>query len=251
MCGSITVSREEFTHLLERHNLPGITNRTIDRALAAAQLKEDNGDTVSLVLMIGQANRIPGFLEIVRTRFSPGRVLCEKPEHVVARGAARLGPGCVSRPRITRDYALRYYDPKACGHQYRYIVRAGTEYPTERETARVLISAAYDGQTRLGIALYSLSGNGHEPVQQGIELVADPQGATRRHERPAASQGMDAVRINRLSPTFLVATPPGNCGQVRFELAFSIDRTGQLRLSARDVMTGRHILENHSCAQLT
>ena len=53
-----------------------------------------------------------------------------------------------------------YWDSKSREHRFRFLVRSGALYPSAGQVARITISAAYDGQTRLGIPLFEINNFG-------------------------------------------------------------------------------------------
>jgi hypothetical protein len=71
----------------------------------------------------------------------------------IARGAAGYAAPAPAQDRIACSYALRYWDSATQEHHYRFLVHSGTRYPSAGQVARVVISAAYAGQTHLGIPL--------------------------------------------------------------------------------------------------
>ncbi len=213
-----------------------ILNRVIDRALSAAQLRGFDPGTITGVLMTGEISVIPEVQEIVRARFACP-VLCNHPLDAAARGAALIHPPEVTCIRY--DYALRYWDPAAREHRYRFLVRSGTRYPSSGQVARITISASYDGQTHLGIPLYRIGDGGRISEQHSFELVGTPEGGMHlAGPSPDADASRQPVWVNRKEPVYLVASPPARKSEPRFELRFTIDRSGYLCLSVKDVTTG-------------
>jgi len=247
----VSFSRHDLENTLRDHNIFSELDRCVGQTLAFAESRGCSSNRIQDVLMTGDSSLIPPIQSVMLNKIGKARVLCSIPETAVALGASLYPERTAESQILMRDYALRYWDAGALQHEYRYIARCGTAYPTRQETARILIGAAYDGQTRLGLAVYAL-GNG-EPGQglRAIELVADHNGRTCCIEQTGHAEAVDAAWINESAPTILVATPPGTKGDVRFELTFRIDSLGILRLDARDVLTGKMILENHACAALT
>lgn len=245
------LSRADLDAILRKQDLFGILDSTITRACDLAQVKGYDLPRIRNILMTGSGSTIPSVQAAVESRFGTGKVRNDSPCSVIAAGASRHHPGASDKRSLRRDYALRYWNADTSGHEYRYIARRGTRYPTLQDTARILISAAYDGQVYLGIALYTFGDVPDDAKSQAIELVTDSGGKTRCIELSIEHQATRATCINERTPTILAATPPGKKGEVRFELAFRIDSQGFLLLNARDVMTGGMILTNHSCAKLT
>jgi hypothetical protein len=189
--------------------------------------------------------------EAVRLRFSGALVYADHPLDAVARGAAEYAAPAPAQDRITRSYALRYWDPAAQEHHYRFLVQSGTRYPSAGQVARIVISAAYDGQTHLGIPLFEIGGTAGGASPQ-IELVSDTGGGVRLAgpARDANEKGQ-VVHANERSPTLLVATPPARKGEPRFECTFTLDTERNLCLSARDLVTGALVKLNAPVQRLT
>jgi molecular chaperone DnaK (HSP70) len=249
---SVRISCDDIGRIIEEHGFFTILERCLNRADAAARGGGYEEAFRVAVLMIGRGSSLAPVQDMVRQRLSPVPVRCDRPFEAVARGAALFVPRC-SAPenRIRNDYALRYWDPEAREHRYRFLVRNGARYPSAGQVARITISAAYDGQTRLGIPLYEIRGTaaGKEP---SIELVSDPAGGV-RCAGPAGSAGTGSrpLPVNGRTPVLLVADPPAVKGEPRFELTFLLDRDKQLCLSARDLVTGTLIKRDAPVHRLT
>jgi molecular chaperone DnaK (HSP70) len=245
----IAITRNDLENLLAERGYYDTIHRTIDKALSGARFRGCDAGRISHVLMVGGGSQIPSVQDCIGDRFGPERVLCDHPGEVIARGAARCQNDDRSR-MVPRDYALRYWDPASRQHEYRYIVRKGTPYPTGREVSRILVTASYDGQTCLGLALYALGSDEVSDTLRDLELVSDPNGSLRRLEHTEHDPSPVAEWINERSPTLLTATPPALKGEVRFELTFRVDGAGHLRVTARDVQSGTFVFEDHSMANL-
>jgi molecular chaperone DnaK (HSP70) len=210
----------------------------IERACAAARVHGYQKDQIAAVLMTGTWSAIPCVQDAVRQRFGIKRVHCDHPVDAVARGAATYTPGAMVTDRINNDYAIRYWDPVAQEHRYRFLVQAGARYPSAGQVARFVISAAYDGQTQLGIPLFEITRE-RKDSHPGIELVSDANGGMR-----LAGPAPDALIksrhswVNEREPTFLYASPPAKKGEPRFELTFTVDEMRNLCVTARDMITG-------------
>jgi hypothetical protein len=57
--------------------------------------------------------------------------------------------------------------------------------------------------------------------------------------------------MNEGQPTFLVADPPAQRGEPRFEVEFSVDSNKRLLLTARDLQTGRLLYQAYPVVKLT
>lgn len=187
---------------------------------------------------------MPAVRAAVRSGFPEAAVFADHPVDAAARGAAVFAAPAPAQDRITRSYALRYWDPAVQEHHYRILVHSGTRYPSAGQVARVVISAAYDGQDLLGIPLYEI-GSSAGDASCLLELVSETGGGVRLAGPSQDKEGNGrVVHANERSPTLLVASPPARRGEPRFECTFVIDPERNLCLSARDLVTGALVKVN-------
>jgi molecular chaperone DnaK (HSP70) len=231
------LTRSDIARIFREHGLFKLLDRTISRAVSAARMYGYDSESITAVLMIGELSLFPPLYESVCVQFPSGDVRHDHALDAGARGAASTDTPKTSR--IREDFALRYWDPVSAEHRYRLLVRRGTAFPSAGQVARILISAAYDGQTQLGIPLYRISGDEENTPMKGLELVGTIDGGFRL-AGPVNDCGNSCrpVMVNKAEPTYLSASPPAQKGVPRFELTFTVDENGCLCLSARDLMTG-------------
>jgi molecular chaperone DnaK (HSP70) len=85
-----------------------------------------------------------------------------------------------------------------------------------------------------------------------VELVFDPSGAARITRLTADDQEKRTMFwMNEHNQTFLVADPPAQRGEARFEVEFFIDENKRLTLTARDLKTGRLTHKDYPVIKLT
>ena len=229
----------DLDRILNEQGILTVLNRTLERALAAARMRGCEEDQITAVLMIGECSALPLVTKAVRERFFNHQVFYDHTVDAVARGAALYTPLVSQTNRIRKDYALRYWDSTSNEHRYRFLVRNGARYPSAGQVARIVISASYDSQSRMGIPIYEISSGGGEADQCNIELISDSGGGMRiAGPAPDAETGVKGVWVNEHSPAVLVASPPAQKGEPRFELTFTIDIRRNLCVTARDVITG-------------
>jgi hypothetical protein len=235
---SAGIARADLDRIVAEHEFPATLDRMISRAWASARSHGYADETPAAVLMTGRGSSIPAVQDLVKVHFPGVPIRCDHPFDAVARGAVLFTSPADRPDRIRNDYALRYGDPSAREHRYRFLVRSGARYPSAGQVARITISAAYDGQTRLGIPLYEFSVS-PDPGTPALELVLDPAGGVRL-AGPAeeAGPGSMPVPVNGRTPTLLAADPPALKGEPRFELTFTLDRERYLCVTARDLATG-------------
>jgi molecular chaperone DnaK (HSP70) len=207
---------------------------------------------VAAVVMIGEGCAMPALQEVAKHRFPTVSIYCDRPLEAVAHGAALYRSPSRIPDRIRNDYTLRYWDPESREHRYRFLVRSGTRYPSAGQVARIIISAAYDGQAYLGIPLCESGGSPDDP-SAGIELVADIGGRMRLAGPPPAPGGSspEPVPVNGEDLTLLEAVPPAKRGEPRFECTFTLDADRNLCVTARDLMTGTMVKTDAPVYRLT
>lgn len=227
---------KDLERLLADHAIAAAVADCVSRALG-------KGAPVRIVLLVGEGCLLPPIQEAVHAALPSCRILAFRALDAVSRGAA-LAPGPGPAPdRIARSYALRYWDAAMQEHHYRYLVHSGTRYPSAGQVARVVISAAYDGQALLGIPLYAMGKK--DGAGPDLELVAE-QGRGVRLAGPVQDAPCtgSAGQVNEHAPTLLVANPPARKGEPRFECTFTIDAEKNLCVSARDLATGSLVKVN-------
>jgi len=248
---AIRITADDIVRVFSDHGLPAILDDVIRRARGMAMARGYT-DTVPLaVLMTGRGSLLPAIQALVRERFSGIPVLSDHPLDAIVRGACLFRSHVSGSDRIRNDYVLRYWDPTSREHRYRFLVHSGARYPSAGQVARITISAAYDGQARLGLSLYEIGGNGGG-ITPSLELVQDHTGGVRiaAPEKDADEESRPRL-VNGIMPTLLSADPPGVKGEPRFELTFTIDRERQLCLTARDLITGKLVRRDAPVYRLT
>lgn len=240
----------DLERIMIDHNIPSTIQDCIDRALSTMRMRGAARERIQHVLLLGEGGCIPAVQDAVRARFRESEVNTEHPLDAVARGAAGQRAPVRAQDRITCSYALRYWDAASKEHHYRYIVHSGSRYPSAGQVARIVISAAYDGQMCLGIPLYEIGGGGE--VVHGIELISENgRGVRLAGPDQDADAQQQVVHANEHSPTLLMATPPARKGEPRFECTFTIDAERNLCLSARDLVTGTLVKVNAQIYRMT
>jgi len=249
---SAELTRNDFEGLLRQQQLFSTINQTIRRALNFARERGYSEDDIKAVLMVGGSSLIPSVQNTVKDFFGQERVMLNRPLDAVARGAAAFIAGVDFYDYIQHDYAIRYVNPQKGDYDYWIIVQRGTHYPTQEAVARFTVKASYDGQTRLGIAIFEVGERRPSSSGQPVELVFDPAGAARiRQLTPDEEDRRTYFWMNENSPTFLVASPPARQGESRFQVEFGIDGNKRLLINARDLKTGQTTHRDYPVVKLT
>jgi molecular chaperone DnaK (HSP70) len=244
-------SRLQLEELLDKHDAFSKIDRTIRRALKAANERGVSDDEISAVLMVGGCSQIPSVKTLVKRIFGNDKVLLRRPLDAVARGASRFAAGMAFKDYIQHDYAIRYVNPLNGKYEYKPIVRRGTHYPTGEPVAVLTIKAAFEGQEQMGLPIFEIGSSSAASTERRMELIFDQSGV------PAlqAVQEKEAKRrtffwINENNPTFLTASPAGERGEPKFTVRFSIDTNRKLLITAQNVETQQIVLTDYPVAKL-
>jgi actin-like ATPase involved in cell morphogenesis len=248
---AVRITADDIVRVFSNNGLPAILDDVIRRARGMALARGYVESAPAAVLMIGRGSMLPAVQALIRERFSEIPVLSDHPLDAIARGACLFRPHRSGSDRIRNNYALRYWDPASREHRYRFLVHSGARFPSAGQVARITISAAYDGQARLGLSLYEIGGDGGGTAPS-LELVQDHAGGVRlAAPEKDADEGSRPRLVNGTMPTLLSADPPGVKGEPRFELIFIIDRERRLCLTARDLVTGKLVKRDAPVYRLT
>lgn len=240
---SAKYTRGEFEDLLDANDAFAQIDKTIRRALRAADKQGFGEDAIKAVLMVGGCSQIPSVQKSLKRIFGNERVQLKRPLDAVARGASVFVAGMAFKDYIQHDYAIRYVNPHNGHYEYKPIVSRGTPYPSIEPVAQLTIKSSYDGQDQLGIPIFEISGNAGVSGEQRVEMFFDDEGRARIQ---TISETEFSRRhffwINERNPTFLQANPPGKKGEPRFRLEFFIDSNRRLLITARDLVDSNNVV---------
>lgn len=248
---SVRIKADDVVRVFSDNGLPAILDDVIRRARGMALARGYTDTAPAAILMTGRGSMLPAVQGLIRERFSGIPVLSDHPLDAISRGACLFRSRTNSSDRIRNNYALRYWDPASREHRYRFLVHSGARFPSAGQVARITISAAYDGQARLGLSLYEIGGD-VDRMAPSLELVQDHAGGVRlaAPEKDADEESRPRL-VNGMMPTLLSADPPGIKGEPRFELTFTIDQERRLCLTARDLITGKLVRRDLPVYRLT
>jgi molecular chaperone DnaK len=240
---TIQVTRQDFETVLAREGVYGMFSSTIEQGLEKAAGRGYSEHSLSSVILIGGSGSIPSFRRIVESRFGSATPVVYQPVDAVARGAATRNNRSVPSNRVGHAYAIRVWNPEKGEFELRTIIQKGCPIPSNGPVNRFRIQASYDGQSRLGIPLYRLATGSSDGRFR--ELRFEQTGGILMEDYGSPAFDRDSsVWINEKSLPFIPADPPAMRGEPRFEILISIDASRELLISARDIRTGKQVLEN-------
>jgi molecular chaperone DnaK (HSP70) len=243
-------SQSTFVELLDKHDLFTEMERVLRSSFSYSREKGFDESTIKSVFMVGGSSQIPAVQNQLKRTFGKEMVSCNRPLDAVARGAASFVAGVEFFDHIQHTYAIRYLDPAKNTYEFRILVERGSPYPSLEPVARLFIKPSYSGQTHLGLSIFELGDPLHRSTGK-TELVFDPSGAARLVEvTPQQSEDRTRFWMNETNPTFLVAEPASDLNTPVFECLFSIDSNKRLIVTARDLRSGKLVLDQHPVIKL-
>ncbi|PKO18623.1 MAG: Hsp70 family protein [Chloroflexi bacterium HGW-Chloroflexi-10] len=242
--------RDEFEEILDSYEFFAEINQTIQASINAARERGYDENKISAILMVGGSSQIPAVQKALRYRFGKDRVFTHRPIDAVAAGAAAFISGVDFFDYIQHEYAIRYVNPQSGEYAYKTLVERGTSYPSLEPVAKLTIKASYDGQEKLGIAIFEIGQTANQKPN-GMELIFDQSGSAR--VIPISAQEQENRRLfwmNENNQTFLCAEPPAHKSEARFSIELHIDENKRLTITARDLKSNQLLYSNFPVVKL-
>jgi molecular chaperone DnaK (HSP70) len=222
----LRLRRSELEALLERQGLLQLLDDLLEQVLAGGRAAGVQLRDLDAVLPVGGSSCLPLIRRWLQERLPGVPLHGERPVEAVAMGALSLTPGVAVKDVLSRGVSLRCWDRRSGEHHWHPLFVAGQPWPSERPLQLVLACSRPE-QSQLELVL-------GEPSDEERSEVVFVDGLPVLRRRPAGSA---AVQAWPEQPPALPLRPTGTPGEDRWELAFSIDATGQLVLEGRDLLS--------------
>ncbi|MEB3330885.1 MAG: Hsp70 family protein, partial [Synechococcaceae cyanobacterium] len=222
----LRLRRSALEALLERNGLIQLLDDLLERVLAGGRAAGVGSGEIDAVLPVGGSSRLPLVRRWLQERLPGVPLRGERPVEAVAMGALRLTPGVAVKDVLSRGISLRCWDRRSGEHRWHPLFVAGQSWPSE-QPLRLRLACSRREQSQLELVL-------GEPSEEQRSEVVFVDGLPVLRRRPAGDAAVEAWSD---PPPALPLTPPGNPGEDRWELEFSIDAAGQLVLEGRDLLS--------------
>lgn len=223
----LRLERRRLEALLEERGLIGQLDALLETLEAAARREGLDPARLDAVLPVGGASRIPRLRRWIRERCGAIPLRGERPVEAVALGALALTPSVQLRDVLRRGVSLRCWDQRLGAHRWHPLFVAGQPWPSAQPLELVL-ACSRDGQQELELVL-------GEPAAEERGEVVFRDGLPVLRRRPAGEARVEPWGVQ---PRPLPLQPPGQRGEDRLKLRFSVDGEGQLRLEGQDLLSG-------------
>ena len=223
----LRLSRRRFEALLEERGLLAQLDTLLEAVWAGARREGlARGAAIDAVLPVGGSSRIPLIRRWLQERCPGVPLRGERPVEAVALGALALTPGVRLRDVLGRGVSLRCWDRRSGTHRWHPLFVAGQGWPTT-DPLELVLACSHDGQGAIELVL-------GEPLGEARSEVVFRDGVPQLRRRSA---GEAAVAPWRQAPDPLPLQPPGQAGQDRLRLYFSIDAEARLWLEGKDLVS--------------
>ena len=223
----LRLSRRRFEALLEERGLLAQLDTLLEAVWAGARQEGlARGAAIDAVLPVGGSSRIPLIHRWLQERCPGVPLRGERPVEAVALGALALTPGVRLRDVLGRGVSLRCWDRRSGTHRWHPLFVAGQGWPTS-DPLEIVLACSHEGQGAIELVL-------GEPLGEVRSEVVFRDGVPQLRRRPA---GEAAVAPWQQTPAPLPLQPPGQAGQDRLRLCFSIDAEARLWLEGEDLVS--------------
>lgn len=242
MAYDLSLSREQFSDLLENRQLLEQVRRSLDDVLAIAQAKGVSKGDIDLVLMVGGSSLIPAVQQLVVSYFGRQKVKLHKPFEAVAHGALSISKLDGIDDHLRHSYAIRLWEPYANTYSYFKLFNQGTAYPCQRSEL-LLLQVAQEGQTEIRLDIGELAEIDQAEVMydENGRLVSSTLNRQERYRSLEAHQ--DQVCVAHLNP-------PGQVGIDRVSVRFEVNAERMLIATVRDLLTDKVLVDQQAIARL-
>lgn len=263
---SVLQTRAELEMLMKQNGLFSTLKQTIEKVMGLAAQKGVYREDIQHVLMIGGTALIPSvqqsldeyFRAITQrqlTAITPmpawpattwkveqTSIRVDKPFTAVVEGALQVSAGFHLDDQLAHGYGLRYLDSSGA-HRFDEIIPMGSAYPT-RKPVSVMLSASYLNQESVELMIGQIDADVLAPGERNIE----GEQSAFVTQKGVSSQRI--VLLNAGQALQVRLSPPGQPGQARLRVEFSIDTMRRLRVSVSDLKTRKKLLIDSSVTTL-
>jgi molecular chaperone DnaK (HSP70) len=226
-CQELRLDRPALERLVEGRGLLEQLDRLLEQVLAAGRAHGIRPADIAAVLPVGGASRMPRLRRWLEERCCDIPIRGERPVEAVALGALALTPGLRICDVLSHGVSLRCWDQREGNHRWHPLFLPGQSWPSEQPLELVL-ACSQDGQGQLELVL-------GEPMDEERAEVVFEAGLPVLRPRPA---GQARVVPWQRQPEAIPLQPPGSRGLDRLRLRFAINASGELQMSATDLLSG-------------
>ncbi len=240
----LNLSRDRFEQILRDRQFFDRLDSSMQQLLQQAKRQGVELADIGAVLLVGGTSQIPAVQTWVGTYFDAAKIRSDKPFEAIAQGALQLDQGVEVKDYLYHGYGIRYWDRRLNAHNWHPIIKTGQPYPMEKPV-ELKLSASLDNQPSIELIIGELA---DESNQTEVYFDGD-----RLLTRSLATSQVNVQPLNDKDGARGIAEldPPGTPGCDRIAVEFKVDQKRFLRLTVRDLLTSRILLEDEPVVELS
>lgn len=224
-------SRARLEELLGDKEFYAQIQRAVDEVLDQAQMKGLGKNDVETVLLVGGTCLMPSVQRSIKQIFGKEKVRCNKPFEAVSHGAVLYSKKLNVIDHIYNSYAIRHMNHQYSSHEYKVLFESGMNYPTQH-TVDLELGCSRPNQTAIELVfaeIQKILSRSHEVIIDGNRIVPIEE----------IEQKGKVVLLNDADEKKVLAylNPPGNPGPARLSVKLGINKTKQLVVTVKDLLT--------------
>lgn len=240
----LSLTRDRFDQILQERQFFDRLDASMNQVIQQAKRQGVELADIGAVLMVGGTSQIPAVQTWVRQYFDAAKIRSDKPFEAIAQGALQLDQGVEVKDYLYHGYGIRYWDRRLNAHNWHPIIKTGQPYPMEKPV-ELTLSASVENQPSIELIIGELADdtNQTEVYFDGDRLVT----------RNLATNQLNVQALNDKEGARGIAEldPPGEPGRDRIKVQFQVDQKRFLRITVRDLLTARMLLEDEPVVELS
>ncbi len=233
----ISLTRAQLVALWQERGFETVLDRALARVQQQAATQGFDWDALGAVVLVGGLAHLPMLPQWAARHFPIAKIQSTRPLEAIAWGA--LNRELALEDVLYHSYGVRYWDKREKAHNWHPIIAAGTAYPL---TAPVVLTlgASQPDQPYIELMVGELGETETELIWLGDRLVANPLAARRRTAVPLNADRLHLAKLD----------PPGQPGQDRIRVEFTVNGDRTLCLTVVDLLTGTVLLDRQPAIAL-
>jgi molecular chaperone DnaK (HSP70) len=241
----LIISRDELDAILESNGFFSALRHIVDKVMYVARQQSIFKEDIRYVLMVGGVSLMPSVQRLLRGYFTDMAVRADKPFTAIAEGALQLSAGFGLEDYLIHGYGIRHLDPQTHQHQYDEIIPMGSHYPSAT-AVEVKLGAAHADQKAVELIIGEIDSD----AVSMVEVVYENGQAVFVAQADRSRQQIVPLNAEQAAAALARLLPPGQLGEDRLNVAFSIDDRRQLIATVSDLKTNKTLLNNVVIATL-
>lgn len=242
MSYELELSRTKLKEILENQLLLEQLSYALDEVLHLALGKGINKSDIEQVLLVGGSCFLSAIRQLIISYFGQEKVKFNKPFDAVCHGALALSKFQEIDDYLRHNYAIRLWEPSSQNYSYFPIFTKGSHYPCKRKEP-VLLQVAFNGQTEIKLDIGELA-----EISQA-EVSYDEFGRI-SNSYLAHNSVYRSLEIDHEEVCIGYLDPPGEIEVDRISVDFEVDENRILLATAKDLLTGKILIQRGAIARL-